>query len=70
MTTTVESATTTPVVIGAPRGGPDKPTLRKDGWWVEPVVTVAILTGLRRLLDVGRLRRQGLLRRAPTCTGT
>ena len=43
MTTTVESATTTPVAIGAPRGGPDVPTLRKDGWWVEPAITAAIL---------------------------
>ena len=44
MTTTVESATTTPVAIGANRGGPDRPTLREDTWWVEPVVTVVILT--------------------------
>ena len=44
MTTTVESATTTPVAIGGPRGGPDKPTLRQDSWWVEPVVTVTVLT--------------------------
>ena len=40
MTTTVENPTTTPVVIGAPRGGPDVPTLRKDGWWVEPAITL------------------------------
>ena len=44
MTTTVESATATPVAIGAARGGPDQPTLRKDTWWVEPVVTVVVLT--------------------------
>ncbi len=44
MTTTVESATTTPVAIGAPRGGPDVSTLRRDNWWVQPVVTVSILT--------------------------
>ena len=43
MTTTVENPTTTPVVIGAPRGGPDVPTLRKDGWWVEPAVTAGVL---------------------------
>ena len=43
MTTTVDNPTTTPVVIGAPRGGPDVPTLRKDGWWVEPVITASIL---------------------------
>ncbi len=44
MTTTVNDATATPVAIGEPRGGPDKPTLRTDGWWIEPVVTVVILT--------------------------
>ncbi|HEX4126580.1 MAG TPA: hypothetical protein VHX67_03275, partial [Acidimicrobiales bacterium] len=43
MTTTVDEPTTTPVVIGAPRGGPDVPTLRKDGWWVEPLITASIL---------------------------
>ena len=31
------------MVIGAPRGGPDVPTLRKDRWWVEPVITATIL---------------------------
>ena len=44
MTTTAESPTTTPVAIGAERGGPTQATLRKDDWWVEPVVTVAVLT--------------------------
>ena len=45
MTTTVgRPHTGTPVAIGGTRGGPDKPTLRKDRWWVEPVVTVTILT--------------------------
>ena len=43
MTTTAGSVTGTPVAIGK-RGGPDRPTLRVDGWWVEPVITVAILT--------------------------
>ena len=43
VTTTVENPTTTPVVIGAPRGGPDVPTLRKDGWWVEPAITAGVL---------------------------
>jgi hypothetical protein len=42
--TTVEDPTTTPVAISGARGGPDKPTLRKDNWWVQPVVTVTILT--------------------------
>ena len=32
------------MAIGGPRGGPDKPTLRQDSWWVEPVVTVVVLT--------------------------
>ena len=44
VTTTVENAPGTPVAIGGTRGGPDKPTLRRDRWWVEPVVTVTILT--------------------------
>jgi hypothetical protein len=44
VTTTVEDAPGTPVAIGAARGGPDKATLRKDTWWLEPVVTVTILT--------------------------
>ena len=44
MTTTVDTAAGTPVVIGGARGGPDKPTLREDRWWLEPVVTVTVLT--------------------------
>ena len=52
MTTTTENApgtpppppTPTPVALGGTRGGPDKPTLRNDRWWLEPVVTVTILT--------------------------
>ena len=50
MTTTVEQIPGAPgvpgipVTIGAPRGGPDKPTLRKDRWWIEPAVTFTILT--------------------------
>jgi hypothetical protein len=44
VTTTAESPTTTPVEIGAQRDGLSVPTQRKDHWWVEPVVTVAILT--------------------------
>jgi hypothetical protein len=42
VTTTADSAIATPVAIGT-RGGPDKPTLRTDFWWVEPVITVAVL---------------------------
>ena len=62
VTTTAGSVTGTPVAIGT-RGGPDKPTLRKDSWWVEPGVTATMLICLRRLLDLGRLHRPGLLRR-------
>ncbi len=32
------------MVIGGERGGPDTSTLRRDNWWVEPVITVTILT--------------------------
>ena len=48
--TTVENPATrvdnshTPVVLGGTRGGPDVPTLRKDRWWLAPVITVTILT--------------------------
>lgn len=41
--TTVENVSTTPVVIGRPRGGPDRMTLRQDRWWVQPLVTGSIL---------------------------
>jgi hypothetical protein len=44
VTTTVDDAPGTPVAIAGTRGGPEKPTLRSDTWWVEPVVTVTILT--------------------------
>jgi hypothetical protein len=51
VTTTVEDAPGTPgpppgtpVALAATRGGPDQPTLRQDAWWVEPVVTVSVLT--------------------------
>jgi len=40
----LEDATATPVVLGGVRGGPDLPTLRRDRWWVQPVVTVTVLT--------------------------
>jgi hypothetical protein len=46
--TTLEKApvnpAVTPVVLGGARGGPDVPTLRKDRYWVQPVVTVTVLT--------------------------
>ncbi len=35
----------TPVSLGGVRGGPDSArTLRKDRWWLSPVITVGILT--------------------------
>jgi len=42
--TTLEDAKVTPVVLGGARGGPSVPTLRKDRWWIQPVVTVTVLT--------------------------
>jgi hypothetical protein len=42
-TVEAENATVTPVTLAQPRGGPDVPTLRKDGWWVEPLVTASVL---------------------------
>jgi hypothetical protein len=38
------SPAVTPVVLGGARGGPSVPTLRKDRWWIQPVVTVTVLT--------------------------
>jgi len=38
----VESSTK--VVLGGARGGPGATTLRQDRWWLQPVVTVSILT--------------------------
>ncbi|MGH9096978.1 MAG: hypothetical protein ACRDWB_06110, partial [Acidimicrobiales bacterium] len=35
--------TATPVVLGGVRGGPPVPTLRRDHWWIQPVVTVTVL---------------------------
>lgn len=32
------------VQLGGVRGGPDVATLRQDRWWIQPVVTVSILT--------------------------
>jgi len=37
-------AAVTPVVLGGARGGPDVPTLRRDRWWIQPLVTVTVLT--------------------------
>ena len=42
--TTLEDAKVTPVVLGGARGGPSVPTLRRDRWWIQPVVTVTVLT--------------------------
>jgi hypothetical protein len=44
VTTTVEDAPGTPVAIAGTRGGPDKPTLRTDRWWIEPAITFTVLT--------------------------
>ncbi|MHB8218925.1 MAG: hypothetical protein ACYDHU_01175 [Acidimicrobiales bacterium] len=41
--TTVEEVTVTAVEISGTRGGPDVPTLRRDGWWVQPLVSATIL---------------------------
>ncbi|MGH9043233.1 MAG: hypothetical protein ACRDVP_00010 [Acidimicrobiales bacterium] len=40
----IEQATVTPVAIGSARGGPGLRTLRRDRWWVQPTITVTILT--------------------------
>jgi hypothetical protein len=40
--TVVESSTQ--VVLGGPRGGPDVATVRQDRWWIQPVTTVSVLT--------------------------
>jgi hypothetical protein len=42
--TTLEDPTLTPVVLGGVRGGPPVPTLRRDRWWIQPVITVSVLT--------------------------
>jgi hypothetical protein len=41
---TVQEAQPTPVSISGVRGGPAVTTLRRDRWWVGPVLTVAGLT--------------------------
>ncbi len=38
------SPSATPVSIGKPRGGPNKATLRKDRWWLSPLLTSAGLS--------------------------
>ncbi|HTB09816.1 MAG TPA: hypothetical protein VK704_08415 [Acidimicrobiales bacterium] len=40
--TALESSTK--VQLGGTRGGPNTPTVRQDRWWIQPVVTVSILT--------------------------
>ncbi len=39
-----EEESKTPVELGGTRGGPDAATLREDRWWLQPVITVSILT--------------------------
>jgi len=41
---TVEDLRPVPVMLGGVRGGPDTRTLRRDRWWVNPLVTVGFLT--------------------------
>src|ERR1700722_17436934 len=43
VTTTLDEAPGTPVAIGGTRGGPDKPTLGTDRWWIEPDGTFPVL---------------------------
>lgn len=38
------SESSTKVVLGGARGGPDVATLRQDRWWLQPVITVSVLT--------------------------
>ena len=38
------SETATQVTLGGTRGGPNVATLRTDRWWVQPLVTVSVLT--------------------------
>ncbi|MGA2294475.1 MAG: hypothetical protein ABSG24_04530 [Acidimicrobiales bacterium] len=33
----------TKVVLGGVRGGPETPTLRQDRWWIQPVATMSVL---------------------------
>ncbi|MGB8179236.1 MAG: hypothetical protein WCF63_03630 [Acidimicrobiales bacterium] len=40
--TALESSTK--VQLGGTRGGPDQPTVRRDRWWIQPVLTVTVLT--------------------------
>ena len=42
---TVQEATATPVAIDGVRGGPPVRTLRRDRWWIGPVITVLVLSG-------------------------
>jgi len=39
--TALESSTK--VQLGGTRGGPDEATVRKDRWWIQPVLTVTVL---------------------------
>jgi hypothetical protein len=40
----VESPTITSVTLGGTRGGPAVRTLRQDRWWVQPTITVIVLS--------------------------
>jgi len=41
--TAVQTSTSTPVTLPARRGGPNTITVREDRWWVQPLVTFAVL---------------------------
>jgi hypothetical protein len=41
---TLEDVKPVPVALGGVRGGPDVRTLRTDRWWLQPAVTVGVLT--------------------------
>ena len=40
----IEQPIATAVELGGARGGPDVATLRSDRWWLQPVITVTVLT--------------------------
>jgi hypothetical protein len=42
--TVAVAESSTKVVLGGTRGGPDATTLRRDRWWVQPVLTVSVLS--------------------------
>ena len=53
---TVQEATATPVVIEGVRGGPPVKTLRRDRWWVGPVIVVLGLSAFAAFSTWAALR--------------